>query len=462
MHPKRLIKLQEGYRLDTTKYVLYWMQQSQRVHYNHALNHAIRLANSYHLPLVVFFGLTKSYPEANERHYHFMLEGLQEVKAILIKFGVNFVFKLESPEIGIQSYLEDAQALVMDYGYLGHLKLWRKQVLDVAVERYPYLKVDMIETDTIVPVKYADDKAAYGAYTIRPKIKRLYQSFRDFKRIETLDCHNNLSLESDDALRDIDGLLARLDIDHQVKKSPIYRGGYIACNQLFNQFVQEKINHYSESNDPSKDLTSKLSMYLHFGQVSSLEILDKLFLLMSQQTIDGASFDAFIEQLMIRRELAFNYVTYHKGYDQFETMTEPWAYQTMQAHEFDHKPYVYSKEDIEKCRTHDPYFNAAMKEMVVTGYMHNYMRMYWAKKIIEWSPSFKTAYETIISLNNKYFIDGRDPNSYAGVAWCFGKHDRPWTERTIFGKLRYMNDKGLERKFDIKGYVDRIEKLSRT
>ncbi|HPG43326.1 MAG TPA: FAD-binding domain-containing protein, partial [Acholeplasmataceae bacterium] len=164
-------------------------------------------------------------------------------------------------------------------------------------------------------------------------------------------------------------------------------------------------------------------------------------------------FDQYVEQLLVRRELAFNYVTYQKGYDQFETMTEPWAYQTMKAHENDIRSYLYDKNDYINFRTHDPYFNAAMIEMVKTGYMHNYMRMYWAKKIIEWSPSFKEAYETIKYLNDTYFIDGRDPNSYTGIAWCFGKHDRAWTERNIFGKLRYMNDKGLEKKFDIKSYV---------
>jgi deoxyribodipyrimidine photo-lyase len=200
-------------------------------------------------------------------------------------------------------------------------------------------------------------------------------------------------------------------------------------------------------------------MYLHFGQISSLELLERVYLALEQGQLKGESFDQYIEQLLIRRELAFNYVFYHQGYDSFETMTENWAYQTMNAHEFDHKDYLYDLETLETYQTHDVYFNAAMKQMVKTGYMHNYMRMYWAKKIIEWSPSFKKAYETTIYLNNKYFIDGRDPNSYAGVAWCFGKHDRAWTEREIFGKLRYMNAKGLERKFNINQYVNDMNAL---
>jgi deoxyribodipyrimidine photo-lyase len=202
-----------------------------------------------------------------------------------------------------------------------------------------------------------------------------------------------------------------------------------------------------------------MSLYLHFGQISPLEILERLFLAQEHGQIEGESFDQYIEQLLVRRELALNYVTYQKGYDQFETMTEPWAYMTMKEHELDKRDYLYTLEQLENAKTHDNYFNAAMKEMFYTGYMHNYMRMYWAKKIIEWMPSYKLAYDTIVYLNNKYFIDGRDANSYASIAWCFGKHDRAWNERHIFGKLRYMNDKGLERKFNINNYVELINKI---
>jgi deoxyribodipyrimidine photo-lyase len=308
-------------------------------------------------------------------------------------------------------------------------------------------------------VRVASDKAEYGAYTIRPKIKKLYQSFRDFEKLEVLKYPKALPFKSDDDLSDIDRLISTLNIDHSVKKSPYFKGGYQEASHMFYDFIASHLDFYQDSNDPSKGHTSKLSMYLHFGQISALEILERLFKHAEMHHIDGESLDQFIEQLLIRRELAFNYVVYHKGYDQFETMTEPWAYLTMEQHEIDERPYLYDLETLEKGETHDAYFNAAMHEMVLTGYMHNYMRMYWAKKIIEWTQTFEKAYQTIIYLNNKYFIDGRDPNSYTGVAWCFGKHDRPWTEREVFGKLRYMNDKGLERKFDIKRYVDRIESL---
>ncbi len=458
MNPGRIIHLQSGKSNANQKYVIYWMQQAQRIHFNHALNHAIEIANHKNLPLLVFFGLSTHYPDANERHFAFMLEGLKEVKAILDHFKINVVIKLISPELGIIPYLEQAAALVMDYGYLRHQKQWRKHVLDVAKVQYPDLHIDMVDTDAIVPVRVSSDHAEYGAYTLRPKITKLYPLYRDFSKISILKNIQALELMSDVDLTDIDSLLAKLDIDRSVKRSETYHGGYIEASRLILLFINQKSSHYLESNDPSTDYTSLMSMYIHFGQISTLDIMERLFLAHDHGQLEGQVLDAYIEQLLVRRELALNYVTYVKGYDKFEEMTEPWAYSTMEKHLFDQRPYLYTKFELEQSQTHDPYFNAAMKEMRDTGYMHNYMRMYWAKKIIEWMPTYQEAYQTTIALNNKYFIDGRDPNSYASVAWCYGKHDRAWTEREVFGKLRYMNSHGLERKFEIQAYVDKVNR----
>ncbi len=459
MNLKRISHIMTSKNAIQNQYVIYWMQQSQRVHYNHALERAIQIANQQNLPLLVFFGLTANYPDANQRHYVFMLEGLKEVKHILKTFHINFVVKYGSPEKALIPFLEDAHTLVMDQGYLKHQRTWRSFVLSYVKDHALNINIDVVDTDLIVPVEVASNKAEYGAYTIRPKIKKLYASFRDFSRISTLKNQTDLQIPSDDDLSDINQTIRNLHLEHTLAPSVVFHGGYTQASQLFFDFLNKKINRYPESNDPSLDLTSKLSLYLHFGQISSLEILDRLFMALNSGQIEGEGFDAFVEQLLIRRELAFNYVYYQKGYDQFETMTEHWAYETMRIHDLDERPYLYSKEVIENQKTHDPYFNAAMKQMVITGYMHNYMRMYWAKKIMEWTPSFKEAYETILYLNNHYFIDGRDPNSYTGVAWCFGKHDRAWTERKVFGKLRYMNAQGLERKFDIKAYVHQMDTL---
>lgn len=456
MNKKRIIRVREKESVHKKSYVVYWMQQSQRIHYNHAFEHAIQLANHHDLPLLVYFGLTANYPEANQRHYQFMLEGLKEVKDILVKFHISFVLILESPEEGIKPYLEDAEVLIMDQGYLKLQRQWRQSVIEYVNIHHLDIHIDIVDTDLIVPVHIASDKAEYGAYTLRPKIKRLYLEFRDFNRISSIKNQTKIKLESDDDLSDLALTMKKLNLNQNVSLSIFYHGGYFEASKMFFKFIQDKANHYLESNDPSNDYTSKLSMYLHFGQISALEILDRMFLELEHGNIDGKAFDAFIEQLLVRRELAFNFVYYNQGYDQFDKMTEPWAYFTMTEHENDLREYLYSLEQLENSKTHDHYFNAAMDEMAYTGYMHNYMRMYWAKKIIEWTPNYQTAYDYIVYLNNKYFIDGRDPNCYAGVAWCFGKHDRAWTERSVFGKLRYMNDKGLERKFNIQKYVDDV------
>ena len=459
LNQNRIIRLNVGSHYRKGKYILYWMQQSQRVSYNHALSHSIDIANELDLPLVVYFGLTSNYPDANLRHYHFMLEGLVEVKTELNKRGIHWVLKFASPEEGIKDLLDHASYVISDQGYLRHQKLWRNRLLKFINENHPDLPYDVVDTDLIVPIHIASNKAEYGAFTIRPKLKNIYMSFRDFKTINELDNQSKVNIKSDDENLNINQILDLLELDESVKKSPLYHGGYREASNVLDNFIETKLNHYHESNDPSLKLTSHLSLYLHFGQISALEILDKVLTHSENNHVNGEALDGFIEQLLVRRELAFNYVYYQEGYDQFEHMTETWAYLTMREHESDQRLYLYKASDYEAFKTHDPYFNAAMKEMVLTGYMHNYMRMYWAKKIIEWSQTFKEAYDIIIKLNNKYFIDGRDPNSYTGVAWCFGKHDRAWTEREIFGKLRYMNESGLKRKFDIEKYVAQMNEL---
>lgn len=458
MNEQRKKRLKTGPPKDQAKYVLYWMQQSHRVYYNHALNHAIKLANQEGLPLLVYFGLTDQYLGVNLRSMNFALEGLKEVKEELESSGIQFVLKLGKPADRIQELLHDTNYLVMDYGYLKIQKQWRKKVLDEA----PFhLTIDLIDTDTIVPVRYASNKEEYGAYTLRPKLKKVFLNFRDYHGLANVVHKGNIAVFSDDDLNDLDVLLNKLQLDRSVPKSNLFKGGYKEAKRLFEMFIENKAKDYPSRNDPSKDYTSYMSMYLHFGQISSLELLDLMFQYLEEKKIFGETFDAYVEQLMVRRELAFNYVTYNRNYDQFEGMTEKWAYHTMKVHELDHREHIYTLEQIEQSKTHDPYFNAAMTEMRVTGFMKGYMRMYWAKKIIEWSPSHKIAYQNTIYLNNKYFIDGRDPNSYASVAWCYGKHDRPWGERPIFGQLRYMNAAGLKRKFDIEAYVKQVNQLSK-
>lgn len=458
MHPDRLKKIIDSFPVVRKKYVLYWMQQSQRVHYNHALNHAIELANQLQLPVLVFFGIDDSFPDANLRHFQFMLEGLYETKHLLSQLGISFVIEKGNPIEQIRTYLADASMLVCDMGYTKLQRKWRQELYELVYREYR-INVNLVESDLIVPIHKASDKCEYGAYTLRPKIMKQYQQYRDFNKLSVVKNQEQIVFSNRWNNLSIVELLSELSIDTSVGVSPIYHGGYQEASRRFVKFLLEDVNDYPNSSDPSKNKTSKISMYLHFGQISALELLERIILALNMGQISKEAYDAFVEQLLVRRELAFNYIYYNEQYDQFEGMTEPWAYQTMSNHLKDNRNYIYTLYEVEHALTHDIYFNAAMEEMSHTGFMQNYMRMYWAKKIIEWCLTYEDAYERIKYLNNKYFIDGRDANSYAGIAWCFGKHDRAWVERPIFGKLRYMNESGLIRKFDMDNYIKFVQQF---
>ena len=238
-----------------------------------------------------------------------------------------------------------------------------------------------------------------------------------------------------------------LKIDETVSLSNQFRGGTNVALSILKEFIKKHLSKYPQGkNDPTKNHISNLSPYLHFGQISPLTVTLRL------QQIKNPGIDSFLEELIIRRELSINFVYYNKDYDSFQSIPT-WCKNTLSDHRHDKREHVYNLEEFEYAQTHDPYWNAAQKQMVTTGKMHGYMRMYWGKKIIEWTSSPEEAYTIALKLNNKYELDGRDPNGFAGVAWCFGKHDRPWIERSIFGKIRYMNAKGLKRKFDIDLYA---------
>ena len=441
------------------KYVLYWMQQAQREAYNHALDYAIEQANKYTLPVLVVFCITSEYVGANARHYQFMLEGLSEVAQVLQKAEIGFVLEKNNPVKGIMKYIDNAKMCIMDKGYLRNQRQWRVDLVEQIKAKYamPILEID---TDLIVPVAVASDKAEYAARTIRPKLWRYYADYDHApirnqiqckwtkKQLETI---HSTDITQELLCHDYKAIRQSLNLDESVIPSKIYHGGYKNAVDILEDFFETRLNGYKDSS-PVKRNTSRIGMYLHFGQISSLDVMKRLYQYISLQrkqnkTVDQESVDGFIEQLFIRRELAYNYVYYVDGYDCFEGMTDKWAYQTMAMHKTDVREYIYTLDELIAAKTHDIYWNDAMNEMVKTGYMHNYMRMYWGKKIIEWSPTYEEAYKRLIYLNNRFFIDGRDANGYAGVAWCFGKHDHGWKERPVFGKLRYMNANGLKRKF---------------
>jgi deoxyribodipyrimidine photo-lyase len=308
-----------------------------------------------------------------------------------------------------------------------------------------------------VPVTEASNKAEYGAYTLRPKIRRLADACLVDMSPQVVHVRIFDQDPGNAKPRDFLELLEKLRMDRSVAPvSQRFRGGTSRAKKAFDDFLKNRLAFYEQNaNQPQTEDVSFMGPYLHFGQISPI------YLALAVRRTDGvtqAAKDRFLEQLIVRRELSFNYVVHCPDYDSYEGLPG-WAKTTLAVHEKDRRPYLYSPDHLESAETHDPYWNAAMTEMKVTGYLHNYMRMYWAKKILEWSPGPRQAHQTILSLNNRYFLDGRDPNSYAGVSWVFGLHDRPWKERPIFGKVRYMAATGLERKSDIRAYVEKVARI---
>jgi deoxyribodipyrimidine photo-lyase len=429
-------------------YVLHWMQGAQRSECNHALEHAIDLANDLQVPVVTVFALTPDYPQANERHYLFMLQGLADARRALAQRGIQMVVRIESPPACIVRLAKDASAVVTDGGYLAVQRQWRQEV----AENISCRLVE-VETDVIVPVHEASDKENFSAATFRPRIRgkldRYLTPLGEHKvRIGSL----GLRFAGLD-LRDVAATVRGLKIDHSVDPVTAFKGGATEANRRLNDFIANKLDDYDRKrNDPNVDGISNLSPYLHFGQISPLEVA------LQVSRAKGEGKESFLEELIVRRELSFNFVHYNSKYNDFDCLPV-WAKTTLAEHRADKREYVYSLEHFETAHTHDPYWNAAQKEMILTGKMHSYMRMYWGKKILEWSRDPHEAFQTALYLNNKYELDGRGPNAFAGVAWCFGKHDRAWTERPVFGKIRYMNAAGLKRKFDPDAYVRKIAQL---
>ncbi len=426
----------------TGDYVLYWMQSSHRTEENQALHYAVERADRAHLQLIVYFGLWQSYPGANLRHFHFMLEGLADVARSLESLGITFVLRAEPPYEGVLALAKDAAIVVVDRGYLREQQAWYRTV----AKRCPCTLVQ-VEGNVVVPVEVASQKEEYSAATFRRKVT--YHADRFMHSIETGTPEHSSPVPDIPTLagETIDELLSHVTIDRSVPASGIYTGGTAEANRRFMQFLDTRLEGYADNrNDPGGKGGSEMSPFLHFGQISPVT----LALLAQERGGDGMP--AFLEQLIVRRELAVNFVRYNDQYDSFSSLPA-WAQKTLALHRDDPREYGYSPDELEQAATHDPYWNAAMQEMVRTGTMQGYMRMYWGKQVLEWSNTPEDAYATALYLNNKYELDGRDPSGYAGVAWCFGKHDRPWGERPIFGMVRYMNAKGLTRKFDMDRYL---------
>ena len=450
----RVTKLNNAKENTKGRYVLYWMQMFKRASHNYALNFAIEMANERLLPLVVYEGLKFYYPWASDRFHTFILEGVEEKHAEFSECGIRYVFYLQrnerDPKNTIAHLAKDAALLVTDDYPCFIIPEHNERIAQLALPVYA------VDANGMVPLS-ALPKEEYAAYTIRPKIQRLLPDLPraivtphlDVQKPElVVDCpETNVSSDN------IADLVSQCDIDHSVKPSKLYHGGTKAGRKRLTHFVRGILPHYDKTrNEPSYDGISRLSPYLHFGFLSIQEIVDAV----ERASAPKPAKEAFLEQAIVRRELSFNFTRHNPHYDSLKSLPD-WALKTMRDHADDPRPELLDEETIERGETYDELWNAAQRELVCTGLLHNYVRMLWGKRVIEWQRSYEMAFELLVHLNNKYALDGRDPNSYAGILWCFGKHDRPWFEREIFGTLRYMTSQSMGKKFRARDYIRATE-----
>lgn len=444
INPNRIRLLQDG---DTTNGpVIYWMSRDQRVHDNWALLFAQQLALEKKKPLVVIFNLVPDFLEAAIRQYGFMLKGLKEIEEELANYHIPFFLLTGKPEIEISKFLIESNAsiLISDFDPLKIKRIWKREIAKKI--SIPFYEVD---AHNIVPCLFVSDKLEFAAHTIRPKINKALIEFLD--EFPPLQKMKQNEFASDKI--DWSNVHKSLNINRDVKEVDWIIPGQSAGLKVLEVFLQNKFDQYNElRNDPTKDGQSNFSPYLHFGHLSAQRIA------LETQRLNGNkdSEKSFLEELIVRRELSDNFCYFNPKYDSFEGFHN-WAKTTLNEHRKDEREFVYTLKEFEQAITHEDLWNAAQLEMITNGKMHGYMRMYWAKKILEWSKSPEEALKIAIYLNDKYELDGRDPNGYTGIAWSIGGvHDRPWFERAVFGKIRYMNRSGAKNKFDIEAYIKKF------
>lgn len=452
--PQRINQLNSAPLQPDRSYILYWAQMNRRVSENHALLYAVELANRHHLPVLVYEALTCTYEYANDRLHTFVLEAVPETARRLEKAGIGYVFYLRRKKSDANDTFyrlaKHAAAVVTDDYPTFIARAHNASVpskLDV-----PYFVVD---ASCIVPMSEIPHRQ-YGAYTIRPRIHRLlpaYLTAADPLRVKHRYTGALPSFHTEVTAENIKQLVASCDIDHSVAPSTEFQGGSLVAEKRLQDFLEHKLRRYANGrNEPSENATSHMSPYLHFGQIAALEIALRVSEYAKEHKLIA---DEYLEELIVRRELAFNYARFVEDPGDLNNLPE-WCQLNMQKHAKDKRDPLYTPKQFEDAETHDELWNACQKEMLQRGKIHGYYRMYWGKKIIEWSKTYQEAAKTMIDIHGRYALDGRDPNTYTNIFWCFGLHDRPWPERPIFGKMRYMSLEGMRRKTHTQAYIDEI------
>ena len=465
------------------KYVLYWMQINRRAEYNFALEYAVAWANKLDLPLLIYEGLRMDYPWASDRIHNFILEGMKENVAYFDDLSINYFPFVETKKgegKGLVKALCNRAALIVSDEFPVFIIPEHNKAIAQKAE-IPFYTVD---ANGILPMALTD-KAPYSAFifrrTVQKYFKEAYQnppkkdSLNDLKNRARIVLENEFSSSYRDGrelLEDIPTLIQSIDIDHSVKTLPVSGTRKAALNQL-GEFVTHRMDKYAdERNHPDKKAYSGLSSYLHFGKISSFEIVDKVFEQQPESwSIDDLSpaggknrgyfkghefIESFMDELITWREVGYHFAHVRPDYAEFDSLPD-WAKATHAEHESDPREYIYTMEQLENAESHDEIWNAAQRQLVEEGIIHNYLRMLWGKNILAWTPNAQTALEYMIHLNNKYALDGRNPNSYSGIFWVLGRFDRAWgPERPVFGKIRYMTSKSTRSKLKLDNYLKKF------
>lgn len=428
--------------------VLYWMDREMRLNDNWALIRAVELAKRHKTSICVVYNLVSDYLGGGRRQLDFKLSALKQLETDFTAKNIPFFVVTEKDCVSeLHELIKKFEIgyVVTDMNPSRINRSWKTKLA-----KFLSIPFEEVDAHNIVPVWEASSKQEFAARTIRPK---LYAKFHEY--LEEFP-----TIRKQPALRRFLKVhwkdLQSLPCNEEVTAVDWIKPGEKEAHKMLKRFIDERLMGYAEKrNDPNEQALSNLSPYFHYGMIAPARAIMEV----RKANAPLADKEAFIEEAFVRRELADNYCYYQKFYDSFEGFPE-WAKQSLNAHRKDKRPYVYTMDEFEQGKTHDDLWNAAQMEMVKTGKMHGYMRMYWAKKILEWTHSAAEAQKIAIYLNDKYELDGRDPNGYAGIAWSIGGlHDRPWFDRPIFGQIRYMNANGAKKKFDVERYIERCKNL---
>ncbi len=459
--PSALEKLSQDARIQVrrrgapdpdAKCVVYWMQRAERAVDNLALDVAIEVANELGLPVVAYFSAISNFPSANLRHYAFLNQGLRDIEEDMAERGVAFIVR-RPPDNSLEKLLDEVKAamLIGDENPCREPERWRKVVAQRL--KIPFWTVD---ADVLVPSSlFAKHFFALHLfkpklyehlpkYLVKPRDPRPRKEWKKPKAFASFNVQNDVT----EGWKNLDRTVGPVDS---------FTGGTHAALKRLNDFVAHDLATYPDQrNHPEDAGTSRLSPYLHFGHIGPLTIALAVEEAVKAGKVSHTARDVFISEVIGWRELSVNFVKHVPAYDSIEC-AEPWAQKTLREHARDKRDPIYTLEQLEKAQTYDELWNASQMQMVKHGWMHNYMRMYWAKKILEWSSTPAVAFQNAVYLNDKYELDGRDPNGYAGIAWSIaGVHDRPWFDRPIFGTIRYMSGASTGKKFNSAQYIRQV------